>query len=383
MLLESAKIEHACPPGEAILRFERVSRDFTGVAVVREIDLELRAGEILTLLGASGCGKTTTLRIAIGLERCSGGRLVYAGETVDCPEERRFVPPESRDMGMVFQSYAVWPHMSVYENVAFPLKARGFSKGEIADRVAEALELVGLPGLQERGGTQLSGGQQQRVAIARALAFQPRILLMDEPFSNLDTRLREQMRTDLRLLQQRLGLSILFVTHDQGEALALSDRVAVMHQGRIEQIGSPRDVYSRPATPFVRDFIGTALRLNGTLRGRTEHQATVALADGTALTVGGSIHLDPARKDGPVLLTIRLEDLTLHKEVRESAPNVVPAHIRALLFLGDHQEAMAELPDGTVATIKVPSNVDWSVGDRILIELPAASIQLWPAEPAP
>ncbi len=219
--------------------------------------LDVRRGEVFTLLGPSGCGKTTTLRLVAGLERPDGGEITLRGRVVASAPRRVFVAPNRRNLGMVFQSYAIWPHMTVFENVAYPLTLRGLGRGgDPRSRVARVLDLVGLAGMEARSATLLSGGQMQRLALCRALVYEPDLLLLDEPFSNLDAKLREQMRLELRVLQRRLGITVLFVTHDQIEALSLSDRIAVMRQGRVEQVGPPRSLYEQPASAFVRDFLG-------------------------------------------------------------------------------------------------------------------------------
>ena len=211
-----------------VLRLIDVTKRFGPIAAVEGVSLDVRRGEVLTLLGPSGCGKTTTLRMVIGLERCDAGEIIYDDRVVDSPERGMFQPTHKREMGMVFQSYAIWPHMSVFDNVAFPLRVRGVGGGRLNEAVQQALELVDLGGFAPRPATQLSGGQQQRVALARSLVFSPRILLLDEPFSNLDAHLRDTMRAELRRLQRRLGITVLLVTHDQVEALSVSDRIAVM-----------------------------------------------------------------------------------------------------------------------------------------------------------
>jgi iron(III) transport system ATP-binding protein len=233
------------------------------------VSFEVPEGRFFTLLGPSGCGKTTTLRCIAGLERCDEGEIDLAGEILSSGRRGLFVPPHRRDIGMVFQSYAIWPHMTVFENVAFPLRAGRLRppESEVRRKVAHALATVRLDGLEQRPATNLSGGQQQRLALARALVREPKLLLLDEPLSNLDAKLREHMRLELRGLQRDLRLTTVYVTHDQVEALAMSNLVAVMHEGRIRQIGTPRDIYERPADRFVADFIGSTNLLPGRVAG--------------------------------------------------------------------------------------------------------------------
>ena len=246
---------------------------------VKDLSLDVLDGEILTLLGPSGCGKTTTLRMVAGLETPDAGDIFFGDQAVVMTSRRLMLPPDKRNVGMVFQSYAIWPHMTVAENVAFPLKARRFPKSEIKDRVLRALDLVGLAGFEDRPGPLLSGGQQQRVAFARALVTEPRVLLLDEPFSNLDAKLREQMRISVKLLQKRLNIAMLFVTHDQIEALSLSNRIALMNFGVVQQQGDPRLLYEEPVNEFVRDFVGRTLLFKGKVQtSNPSGQMAIALA---------------------------------------------------------------------------------------------------------
>src|SRR5712692_5484829 len=252
---------------EAVLEVRRLAKWYGSALAVDHISFELYRGETLTLLGPSGCGKSTTLRLIAGLERPDDGEIVVNGVVIASGGKGVFLPPEKRNMGLVFQSYAIWPHMTVEENVAYPLKIRHVSEQETRQRVRRMLELTGLDGLAQRPSTNLSGGQQQRVALARSLVYEPDILLLDEPLSNLDAQLRHEMRVQLKRLQAALGTTILFVTHDQLEAMTLSHRIAVMRAGVIEQLGAPREIYNRPATHFVHSFIGQCVNIRGHVAG--------------------------------------------------------------------------------------------------------------------
>jgi iron(III) transport system ATP-binding protein len=278
------------------------------VRAVRGIDLDVAEGEFVVLLGPSGCGKTTTLRCVAGLERPDGGEIELDGDLVDSPAQRRFVPPERRDIGMVFQSYAIWPHLNVFDNIALPLTEgrRRQSRDEVRARVLEALRLVRLDGFESRPATDLSGGQQQRVALARAIVTRPKVLLMDEPLSNLDARLRDSMRTELKRLTLELGVTTLYVTHDQIEALSLGDRICVMRDGVILQQGPPEEVYNRPADAFVAQFVGDmnfvpgTVSRNGTTEvhtpfGAVQCQVEGDFRDGEAVTLAmRPEHIEPA-----------------------------------------------------------------------------------------
>jgi iron(III) transport system ATP-binding protein len=297
-----------------------VSRRFGNVTAVDSVDLEIRNGEFLTLLGPSGCGKTTTLRMVAGLEPNDGGRISIGERVVSDAKAGVFVAPDHRNIGMVFQSYAIWPHMTVFENVAYPLRIRRKSAAEVRERVGRVLQLVDLGGYAERPAPLLSGGQQQRVAIARALVFEPEVLLLDEPLSNLDAKLRTQTGDEFRALQRRLGITTLYVTHDQEEAMALSDRIVVMHAGKILQAGAPEEIYRRPRRREVAAFFGSPNLLEATAV-RSE-----ADADGTyRITVRGerwdgicrAAEAFPAGSS--VLVMIRPED------VRLSEPGAVEA----------------------------------------------------------
>ncbi len=323
-----------------------IQKSFGAGPVVDGISFDVRQGELLTLLGPSGCGKTTTLRLIAGLESLDQGEIALNGHTLSNPAKHIAVPPEKRSMGMVFQSYAVWPHMTVFENVAFPLQMKKVARKEIPGRVAEILATVGLAGYEDRPATMLSGGQQQRVALARALVFKPEVLLLDEPFSNLDAQLREEMRFELKDIQLRLGLTMIFVTHDQREAIALSDRIIVMHGGHIEQAGTVEDLYSQPANRFVYGFLGRANYLPAQVR-RTAFGRMVAVVPDAG---GAEVPLDdPQWREGmDVLVGFRPEDVTL-------APSEMPTgawvgHVRSAL-VGSQIEYMVDLGSTVVHAI--------------------------------
>ncbi len=257
---------------------DAIEKRFGAVRAVDGVSLTVADGSLLTLLGPSGCGKTTTLRMIAGLEHGDGGRIAIGDRTVSDAAAGTFVPPERREIGMVFQSYAIWPHMTVAANVGYPLEVRGRRGPEVRERVTATLRLVQMAHLADRPATALSGGQQQRVAIARALVFSPRVLLMDEPLSNLDAQLREQMRLEIRALQQRLGITTVYVTHDQEEAMVLSDQIAVMHEGRLLQVAAPEAIYARPATRTVAAFFGSPNLLPATVRETRRDGSGSALA---------------------------------------------------------------------------------------------------------
>ncbi len=318
----------------AILEFSNVVKRYAGAAVVDRISFSVAPGEFFTLLGPSGCGKTTTLRLLAGLETPDEGEIVLDGRCLAAPQRGIFVPPDKRRMGMVFQSYAIWPHLTVFENVAFPLRVRREPAAEIKKRVREALGLVGLEGLEERGATQLSGGQQQRVALARAIVYTPALLLLDEPLSNLDVKLREQMRTELRALHRRLNLAVVYVTHDQAEALALSDRIAVVNQGHLEQVDTPVEVYERPRTRFVGDFLGRTVIVRGTVRKQS--------GSGWIDVQGGRLVLQSALdgkfSDGEqVRILSRPEDIALLPAGAAGA-NEIAGKIERVAYMGDRLE---------------------------------------------
>ena len=325
------------------MRLEGLWKTFPGAnqPAVHDLTLEVYDGEVVTLLGPSGCGKTTTLRLVAGLETPDAGSIYLGDKPVVVTSENLFVRPHQRNVGMVFQSYAVWPHMSVAQNVAFPLKAHRYPAGEVKERVRQVLELVDMAGFEERPAPLLSGGQQQRVAIARALVLEPSLLLLDEPFSNLDAKLREQMRLEVKLLQKRLNMAVLLVTHDQIEALSLSDRIALMNFGVVQQQGSPQELYENPRNEFVRDFVGKTLLFRGKVHSSNPSGQVAVALEGAQEEVVFARGYDPeALSDGSaVFIAVRPEDVQLHSAGDdEISSGMLRGKIQTRLFLGDHIE---------------------------------------------
>jgi iron(III) transport system ATP-binding protein len=339
-------------------------------AVVDGVTFTIEEGKFYTLLGPSGCGKTTTLRCIAGLEKSNGGTIVIAGNTVSQHHPTRFVKPNNRNLGMVFQSYAIWPHMTVFDNVAFPLRAdrkSGVPRSEIKKRVTEALETVQLESFATRLATRLSGGQQQRLALARALVRRPSLLLLDEPLSNLDSSLRELMRSELKRLQRDLGISTLYVTHDQTEALSMSNRVAVMHGGRIVQEGSPRELYQRPATEFVATFVGRSNVLSATLDGPASGglvHVTTPVGGFTATTAAAG-----PPTGVPLALSIRPEAIVLHENAPADGANLARGRIVSRLYLGNVFEYHVQVGEHTLI-VEQPPTVSLSTGTEVQVEFP-------------
>ena len=318
--------------------------------VVRPLDLDVRRGEFLTLLGPSGSGKTTLLMLVAGFETPSSGDILLNGHSI------KALPPHKRDIGVVFQNYALFPHMTVGENLAFPLSVRKVSKPEVARRVKRALEMVRLPGYDKRRPQQLSGGQQQRVALARALVFEPQLVLLDEPLGALDKQLREQMQIEIKHLHQELGVTMIYVTHDQSEALTMSDRIAVFHQGAIQQLSTPTRLYEDPENSFVANFIGENNRMPGRVMSKEGDTCRVALTGGVevqarAVKAGGA--------GSSTLLSLRPERVLLNPPP-ESCPNRFPARVLELIYLGDHMRVRLALGGNEDFIIKIPNTADTS-----------------------
>jgi iron(III) transport system ATP-binding protein len=332
------------------------------VDALKSIDLDVAEGEFCVLLGPSGCGKTTTLRCVAGLERPDSGEIEIAGRLVNSARRKVYVPTEKRDIGMVFQSYAIWPHMNVFQNVAFPLTQghKRFSKSAVAEKVHNALKCVQLVGLHDRPATDLSGGQQQRVAMARAMVTEPKIMLMDEPLSNLDARLREQMRVELKKITKSIGVTTLYVTHDQAEALSLGDKVCVMDQGEILQIGPPHDVYARPVNLFVAQFVGEMNFVKGSVSGPALVESPLGAI---VAAVPEGVH---ART--PVTLAIRPEHVGLSPVTNGSGQ--IRGRIITKNYLGDAALIEVEV-NGVNLLAKLAGDTDLAVGQQTAVELPA------------
>ena len=328
------------------VRFEDVQKSYDGeTLVVKNLSLGINKGEFLTLLGPSGSGKTTTLLMLAGFEVPTHGDIVLAGQSL------KNVPPHRRDIGMVFQNYALFPHMTVQENLAFPLQVRSMGKAEIAERIARALDMVQLSDYGRRRPGQLSGGQQQRVAVARALVFDPKLVLMDEPLGALDRQLREQMQLEVKHLHDRLGITVVYVTHDQGEALTMSNRIAVFNAGEIQQLATPDTLYEEPENSFVAQFIGENNKLRGTVRAVNGGACDVEIEG------GGTVRALPVRIDGPgsrTLLSLRPERVRINPPAG-SMPNTFPAKVKELIYLGDHIRCRVQACGQDDFIIKVPN----------------------------
>jgi iron(III) transport system ATP-binding protein len=320
------------------IEVENLEIRYGEVAAVRGVSFDVLPGEQMTLLGPSGCGKTTTLRAIAGLEKPAAGEIRIEGAPVYSSARNINIPAEKRGLSMVFQSYAIWPHMSVFDNVAYGLRVRKASAAEIKDKVERALDLVQMQAFAQRRASQLSGGQQQRVALARAFVFQPSVLLFDEPLSNLDAKLRADMRIELRQLQHRLGITSVYVTHDLEEALAMSDRIVVMRDGVIEQTGTPDEIYSLPRSAFVADFIGSANLIRGCNRPDLAADGLIALETADGQVIHGTAS---GRAVGDELVvSVRTVHLRLSRERPEGTQNIWPVRVEQSVFQGDFTQVL-------------------------------------------
>ncbi len=359
----------------ARVRFENIKKSFGNTPAVRDLSFEIRDGEFFSILGPSGCGKTTTLRMLAGFEAPEAGRILFDNEEVTS------LPAEQRHTGMVFQNYALFPHLTVFENVAFGLRARKRPQNEINDRVAAALDLVEMRALQNRLVTQLSGGQQQRVAVARAIAVEPKILLLDEPLSNLDAQLRRTTRTELKRLQRQLGITTIYVTHDQDEALALSDRMLIMHQGAAQQIGTPEEVYQTPSNFFVMSFIGASNALTGKVQTLDARNMTLA-GEGWQLLLPAQPQFAPGAN---VHVAFRPEHCRIDATPNHSATTLL-GKINAAEFGGSHWLVQCEI-GGQLCLVRVPIETtenalvkNWQIGGQLPLTIRPEHFIIFPSQ---
>ena len=350
---------------DVIVRIADVDKSFDGERVVKKLNLDVERGEFLTMLGPSGCGKTTTLRMIAGFEVPTSGQIFLEGEDVDDKK------PNERNVNTVFQNYALFPHMNVFDNIAFGLVEKKVKKDEIRRRVEEMIRLVQLDGMEKRMPSQMSGGQKQRVAIARALVNRPKVLLLDEPLGALDLKLRKQMQGELKALQRQLGITFIYVTHDQEEALTMSDRIAVMNRGRLEQVGTPEEVYNHPETKFVADFIGESNIIEGYVEDMTEDSIEVTMESGKAV-----IPETGYRMEEMVYLCIRPENLKISTEPKEGFR--FRGQVREHIFIGSTNKTMIEMPNGQMLKSVTPAedelvsvgtavNVYWNPGKAVVM----------------
>ena len=347
-------------PPQIDVRLEHVTKRFHDVVAVDDLSLDIEQGKFFSMLGPSGCGKTTTLRMIGGFEEATAG-TIYLGET-----DVTGLPPFKRDVNTVFQNYALFPHLSVYENVAFGLRRKKVSDAEIGKRVASMLDLVELPGYERRKPSQLSGGQQQRVALARALINHPRVLLLDEPLGALDLKLRKQMQIELKRIQTEVGITFIYVTHDQDEAMTMSDRIAVMRAGRIEQLGNPEELYERPKTAFVAGFLGVSNLLEGEVAGADGSLVTIKLRDGTLLRAPS----EGVASSGPVRVGVRPEKLRVDARAEAGASNGLNALSGTVLdasYIGVSTQYLVQTAEGHRLTVYA-QNLDTAGAGELLAD---------------
>ena len=348
------------------IHLKNIVKRFGTLEAVSHVSLEIRDGELFTLLGPSGCGKTTLLRLIGGFHRPDEGE-VYFGE-----KEVSGIPPYERNIGMVFQNYALWPHMTIFDNIAYGLKLKKFSRSDISSKVLHTLKLVNLEGLEKRYPGQLSGGQQQRVALARALVLNPDVLLLDEPLSNLDAKIRLQVRAEIRKLQKELGITTIYVTHDQEEALTLSDRIAVVDHGRLQQLGSPRDLYAKPENPFVADFIGINNLIPGEVREIQEGEGRMRVHT----DVGPMICTfeKPFQKGDRCTISVRPETATISREeAKEKDVNIIPGAVSFASYIGNTIRYDVEIQNGKIFKVDVQNPWYHQVfpqGEKVFVTFP-------------
>jgi spermidine/putrescine transport system ATP-binding protein len=342
-------------------------KEFNEVLAVDGVNLQMPAGEFFSMLGPSGCGKTTTLRMIAGFEQPTSGQILLDGHNM------AFTPPHKRNVNMVFQNYALFPHLNVFDNIAFGLRRDKRPKGEIRRRVADALELVQLAGLEKRKPGQMSGGQQQRVALARALVLQPAVLLLDEPLGALDAKLRKALQIELKELQQQVGITFVYVTHDQEEALTMSDRIAVMSAGRVEQVGPPQDLYEEPTTTFVADFLGVSNLMTVTAQGPSSGRCKVALGDFELYAANGDVSTI-----GETRIVIRPERVRLEAH-SSTGENRIPGMVERVVYLGNGNQVIVGLANGERIQALVQNTGDdlaYRQGDPVKAYMPAEALRV-------
>ena len=347
------------------------------VHVLKGVSLSIPEGSLYTFLGPSGCGKTTTLRCVAGLERPESGVIEIDEKAVFHSDGGAYVPPNHRPIGMVFQSYAIWPHMTVAENVGYPLTIRRRPKSEIRSRVEDVLKIVGLAGLEERPAPKLSGGQQQRVAFARALINEPKVMLLDEPLSNLDAKLREQMRFEIKALQRRVNITTIYVTHDQAEALAISDQIAVMHGGRLIEVGDPHQLYAKPKRKFTATFLGLTNLINGRVAetGANSHPSRLDTEFGLLAFVPAV----PMEKGAQAVISVRPENIAVASEVPAETGNVLKGTLHDAVFMGDAYHCQVRVREQLIRVHTHPANAV-PVGADVYLKLDPESCNGLPAD---
>ncbi|MBH21668.1 MAG: ABC transporter ATP-binding protein [Rhodobiaceae bacterium] len=349
----------------AFLKVQNLSKKFDNHQAVDNISFEIEEKKLFVLLGPSGCGKTTTLRCIGGLEKPDSGIISINNEIISNNDEQIYIPAEKRGMGMVAQSYAIWPHMTVFENIAFPLRMANFDKNNLSARVEDALNMVQLKGLGSRNATDLSGGQQQRVALARAIVGRPKLLLFDEPLSNLDAKLREQMRYLLKEIQTEIGITAVYVTHDQSEAMGLGDELIVMNEGRIEQSNQARTLYNNPKTKFVGEFIGTANLIEGKAVVTSNNSGQINLSSGqNELLIRARISNSSITESATLLF--RPEWISIDKETKDNKDNSMLGIVKNYQYLGDRSELIIETDFADIKAIVIDED-EYKVGDEVRI----------------
>jgi len=363
------------------LFLDGITKAFKGQRAVDKLSLHIHEGEFFAILGPSGCGKTTTLRCIVGFEKPDEGEIRIGPSVVSSPALGIHTPPNKRNIGMVFQSYAIWPHMTVFENVSYGLRMRRTPTGEIRPRVSQMLELVGLAGFESRMASQLSGGQMQRVALARSLVLNPKILLLDEPLSNLDARLRDRLRFELKEIQLRTKITTIYVTHDQTEAVVLGDRIAVMNHGQIVQLGTPRELYEQPVNAFVADFLGSTNMLEGTTKPeKSPKLIRVEVAPGFEIVSKIKIPTQMGTTTGSgVRVSIRPERATLSTSPPQQDINVWSAEVVVPQFMGTYTRYLVEIAGHRLTVICSEGRSDFKPGQRVFMHADPSTVDVFPA----